>query len=48
MKLFPRSKISCSVRVVLLNPSCRIGTLAASYLRTWGGNVPGGMLRTET
>ena len=30
MKLFPRSKISCSLSVWLLNPSCRIGTLAAS------------------
>src|SRR5262245_27458031 len=48
MKLVARSKISCSWSVVLLNPSCRIGTLAASYLRTWGGNVPGGMLRTWT
>ena len=37
-----------SFSVLLLNPSCRIGTLAASYLRTWGGNVPGGMLRTVT
>ena len=48
MKLFPRSKISCSVSVWLLNPSWRIGTLAASYFRTCGGNVPGGMLRTWT
>ena len=48
MKLFARSKISCSWSVVLLRPSWRIGTLAASYFRTCGGKVPGGMLRTWT
>ena len=46
MKLFPRSKMSCSRRVLLARPSCRTGTLAASYFKTKPGNMPGGMLRT--
>jgi len=33
MKLLPKSKISCSRRVLLTKPSCRMGTLAASYFR---------------
>ena len=41
MKLLPRSKISCSRRVLLERPSCRMGTLAASYLRTLAGKHAG-------
>ena len=37
MKLLPRSKISCSRSVLLSRPSCRMGTLEASYFRMFGG-----------
>ena len=46
MKLLPRSKISCSRSVLLERPSCRMGTLAASYFRTLAGNIPGGIWRS--
>ncbi len=46
MKLFPRSKISCSRSVLLERPNCRMGTLEASYLRMLAGNIPGGIWRS--
>ena len=47
MKLLPRSKISCSRSVLLVRPSWRMGTLAASYFRMFAGNMPGGIWRSD-
>ncbi len=44
MKFEPRSNRSCSLSVLLSSPSCRMGTLEASYLMILGGVVPGGKI----
>ena len=46
MKFWPRSKSSCSLSVLLERPSCRMGTVEASYLMMLGGEVPGGKMRS--
>src|ERR1035438_10779027 len=47
MKFEPRSNRSCSLSVLLSSPSCRMGTLEASYLMMLGGVVPGGKMRSS-
>jgi hypothetical protein len=42
MKFCPMSNSSCSLRLLDSRPSCRIGTLEASYLIMLGGVIPGG------
>src|SRR5207253_4227527 len=42
MKFWPQSNISCSRKDLLERPSCRTGTVAASYLKMLAGNIPGG------
>ena len=44
MKFWPMSNSSCSLITGLSSPSCRMGTLDASYFKMLGGVVPGGKI----
>ena len=46
MKLLPEIEDLLLAQSLAGKPSCRMGTLAASYFRTLAGNIPGGILRS--